>query len=147
MKKLSIFIAAIMMVGCTSSNDKPIEYSNNPSELSLDWGGVYKGVFPCADCQGIDTTLTLNYNGTYALDTTYKKGKFIAMPQAVIGKIEWDKEKPIIYLNSKSEQRIFFIGEGYVKAYDAQGKPIKSKLNYTLKQVSRFDKNSNLKSK
>ncbi|WP_228146574.1 copper resistance protein NlpE N-terminal domain-containing protein [Acinetobacter sp. ANC 3903] len=28
-------------------------------ETSLDWPGEYKGFFPCADCQGIETELKL----------------------------------------------------------------------------------------
>ena len=30
------------------------------AETSLDYEGTYKGVFPAADCPGIETTLTLN---------------------------------------------------------------------------------------
>nr|WP_250850238.1 copper resistance protein NlpE N-terminal domain-containing protein [Acinetobacter sp. ANC 5378] len=31
-------------------------------ETSLDWAGEYKGVFPCADCEGIETDLELKSN-------------------------------------------------------------------------------------
>ena len=30
------------------------------SQNSLDWSGTYKGITPCADCEGIETILTLN---------------------------------------------------------------------------------------
>ena len=34
------------------------------SATSLDWEGVYRGVVPCADCEGIVTTITLRRDGT-----------------------------------------------------------------------------------
>ena len=39
------------------------------SRNSLDWVGIYEGVLPCADCPGIKTRLTLNYDGSYRLVT------------------------------------------------------------------------------
>ncbi|MFN2373271.1 MAG: copper resistance protein NlpE N-terminal domain-containing protein [Cyclonatronaceae bacterium] len=38
---------------------------------SLDWHGTYTGVLPCADCEGISTTLTLNADETYHLISVY----------------------------------------------------------------------------
>lgn len=40
-------------------------------ENSLDYEGTYKGVFPAADCPGIETTLTLNPDKTFALHSVY----------------------------------------------------------------------------
>ena len=40
--------------------------------------GIYKGVLPCADCAGIETTLQLNSDGTYDLTQNYSgKGTFV----------------------------------------------------------------------
>ena len=41
------------------------------AETSLDYEGTYKGVFPAADCPGIETTLTLNADKTFALHSVY----------------------------------------------------------------------------
>ena len=49
------------------------------AEISLDYEGTYKGVFPAADCPGIETTLTLNADKTFALHQVYidqKDGTF-----------------------------------------------------------------------
>lgn len=43
--------------------------------------GVFSGKFPCADCPGIETKLTLNEDGSFVLDETYlekKDGNFTA---------------------------------------------------------------------
>ena len=41
------------------------------SRNSLDWAGTYRGVVPCADCPGIATTLTINLDQSYVLQTRY----------------------------------------------------------------------------
>ena len=37
----------------------------------MDYEGTYKGTFPAADCPGIETTLTLNNDRTFTLDSKY----------------------------------------------------------------------------
>jgi heat shock protein HslJ len=59
-------------------------HSNN----SLDWDGVYSGTLPCADCDGIQTVVTLNKDLTYQIDTKYvgkEGGTFILK-----GKFAWE---------------------------------------------------------
>ena len=41
------------------------------AENALDYEGTYKGVFPAADCPGIETTLTLNANKTFTQHGSY----------------------------------------------------------------------------
>lgn len=45
------------------------------AENSLDIAGLYTGTVPCADCEGIETTLTLNGDGSFALKENYKGKK------------------------------------------------------------------------
>jgi hypothetical protein len=40
--------------------------AGDTSRTSLDWPGTYTGVLPCADCEGIETTITLSVDLTYA---------------------------------------------------------------------------------
>jgi len=47
---------------------------------SLDWAGVYKGILPCADCEGIQTMIKLNKDLTYVMETRYL-GKSPAIKQ------------------------------------------------------------------
>ena len=48
----------------------PIESGDN-SQNSLDWEGTYRGILPCADCEGIETKITLSANGTYEYKASY----------------------------------------------------------------------------
>ena len=51
----------------------PIDTINtgDNSETSLDWDGVYVGTTPCANCEGIETELTLGKDKTFVLKTKY----------------------------------------------------------------------------
>ena len=55
------------------------------AQKTLNLSGLYLGFYPCADCQGIRTTLALNKNNTYVIISIYvgksdrefvEKGKF-----------------------------------------------------------------------
>ena len=43
----------------TIKKDSIVTTGDN-SKTSVDWVGKYEGTLPCADCEGIKTTLTLN---------------------------------------------------------------------------------------
>jgi len=46
-------------------------HSGDNSETSLDWDGVYVGTTPCANCEGIETELSLGKDKTFVLKTKY----------------------------------------------------------------------------
>jgi uncharacterized lipoprotein NlpE involved in copper resistance len=79
---LSLFICLTCNpVFAESDADKDAPHT----QASLNLSGLYLGFYPCADCQGIRTTLALNKNNTYVLMTIYvgksdrefvEKGKF-----------------------------------------------------------------------
>ena len=82
MKKNLILLACscAFLTACNSgvktnnseANADSIEVSDmHNAEISLDYEGTYKGVFPAADCPGIETTLTLNADKTFALHSVY----------------------------------------------------------------------------
>ena len=87
-KKLFMFVCSCaLLTACSNSEKKSgeadkasVEVSDmHNAEISLDYEGTYKGVFPAADCPGIETTLTLNADKTFALHQVYidqKDGTF-----------------------------------------------------------------------
>ena len=64
------------------------------SATSLDWEGVYRGVVPCADCEGIATTVTLRRDGSYHLEAVYQGRSVAAFEQQ--GKFGWDPTGGVI---------------------------------------------------
>jgi len=76
----------------------------NPIDKSKDFHGVFYGFFPCADCNGIKTTLSLKQNNNYLLVTQparessrefYEKGKY-----------SWNDETRTVVLTPRKESTI-----------------------------------------
>ena len=135
MKTNFLFIALAFGIAFTScktakQTTKPIEKETSHiivgdnSQTSLDWEGVYTGTLPCADCEGILTTLTLDKNLNYKRATTYL-GKTIT-PHIETGKFTWDKGGVTIYLQNadKSGPSRYLVGENHLKQLDMEGKII-----------------------
>jgi len=89
--------------------------SEHTAQNSLDWAGVYQGVFPCADCSGIKTRLELKPNHSYELTEQYQdKGNGQEFKST--GTFEFDSSGSLITLDQKAESRKFFIGENFLEA-------------------------------
>lgn len=80
MKKIYMMAClTLMLAACTSQQQKKSEETTKTdliadihnAENALDYEGTYKGTFPAADCPGIETTLTLNNDRTFTLDSKY----------------------------------------------------------------------------
>ncbi|MCG2607735.1 copper resistance protein NlpE N-terminal domain-containing protein [Acinetobacter sp. SM34] len=114
---------------------EPAATMSDTAETSLDWPGEYKGVFPCADCQGIETELELKADKTYELKQKYL-GKGKNSEFKVKGTFSFDADNPaMISLDQAGENRKFFIGENFVEARDIKSeKLIDSKMNYKLQK-------------
>jgi uncharacterized lipoprotein NlpE involved in copper resistance len=105
--------------------------------VSLDWNGTYKGMIPCADCEGIETWLTLNLDKTYLLKTKYK-GKSESV-QENSGKFNWNSAGSIITLGGVvNAPNQYLVGEGKLFQLDMSGKRITGNLsgNYELTKVN-----------
>ena len=107
---LLILISLFIFFSCQSEKNtetvnedfpETIEVPINPtpgdnSMNALDWEGTYVGTLPCADCEGIETELTINYDGTYSYKTTYLGKETEA--EEVTGTFQWDENGSVITL-------------------------------------------------
>ncbi len=98
----------------TKENMKSTSVDSHNSQNSLDWSGVYEGVLPCEDCEGIETSIELNKNLDYVLSQ-----HFLGKPEAEennlneTGKFEWNKEGNTISLGER--QKLYFkVSENYL---------------------------------
>ena len=121
----------------TDATDTSTVVDSHTAENALDWPGRYAGLLPCADCEGIQTQLTLNADKTYVLEEHYVKNGRALHPSKATGRFQFDAKKPsLIRLENTSPTRVYFIGEGYAEARDAQSRDkISSQLNYRLQQT------------
>lgn len=93
------------------------------SANSLDWDGMYKGILPCADCEGIETVLTLNQDKTYSLKTAYL-GKSDKVVEET-GNFSWNSAGNTITLSSSADKpNQYFVGENMLLQLDMNGNKI-----------------------
>lgn len=130
-------VAALTTGACqtkkkTSANQVPDTEHN--SRNSLDWSGAYRGTLPCADCPGIDYTLTLNEDNTYQLKTQYLEKGDTAFTES--GRFDWNDSGSQITLAERGEK--FQVGENRLFHLDMDGNRITGNLaeHYILNKVS-----------
>ena len=142
-KNLLLLALPLLLAACqtpsapaTDSTDTSTVVDSHTAENALDWPGRYAGLLPCADCEGIQTQLTLNADKTYVLEEHYVKNGRALHSSKATGRFQFDAKKPsLIRLENTNPTRVYFIGEGYAEARDAQsGDKISSQLNYRLQQ-------------
>lgn len=137
---VGIFIAA----GCnnpskTGNNQNPTEGQSAPdmhnARIALDYAGSYTGTLPCADCEGIETTIVITYEGEYKLQTLYKgKGDKIFEKS---GTYSWNDAGNTITLDGiELAPNQYFVGENVLIQLDMEGNRIAGELGerYVLRK-------------
>lgn len=111
------------------------------SANSLDWNGTYEGMTPCASCEGIKTTLTLNQDSSFIMSTQY-----IGKSEEVLevkGTFKWNDAGNIISLDGiKDAPNQFLVGENMLFQLDMEGNRITGDLadKYILAKVQETEK-------
>lgn len=101
--------------------------SDHNAQNSLDWHGSYKGLLPCADCEGIETELKLNPDNTFELEEEYNGGKGEGKKFESKGKFTFDATGSIVTLGAN--ERKFFVGENFIESREIEtGKKIEGPL-------------------
>ncbi|MDR1743704.1 MAG: copper resistance protein NlpE N-terminal domain-containing protein [Dysgonamonadaceae bacterium] len=136
MKKLTI-IAAIIIAGSaafmacsskkqttTAQKPEPMYIGDNAKNKTA-WEGTYAGTLPCADCEGIDTRVTLNGDGTYTLVQDYIDGNN-GEPFSTSGKFKWSAlGNTVTFFNDKKEiVNHFAVGDNRLTQLDMKSNPI-----------------------
>ena len=108
-----------------------VDNQHNASN-ALDWNGTYQGTLPCADCSGIDITITLNQDGTYLLEQSYQgkeDGQFKSE-----GQFSWDESGSTVTLTNEDAPNQYFVGENVLMKLDMNGEKVTGELanNYNL---------------
>lgn len=109
--------------------------SGDTSRNALDWAGTYRGVIPCADCEGIETIVTLKEDGSYTSSSHYL-GKW-GEPSAEEGRFQWDEAGGAIRLSGGEPAR-YRVGENRLIRLALDGSPITGALadHYVLTKMT-----------
>ncbi|UKE85796.1 envelope stress response activation lipoprotein NlpE [Pectobacterium colocasium] len=124
MKKLAIGVLLIAgvsgLIGCHTRSqvqEEPLK----PMAQS------YRGVLPCADCGGIDTSLFLEKDGTFILREQYQTTREGNNTFASYGQWRRTADK-LVLTDSSGEKRYFRPVDNSLEMLDQQGLPINSSL-------------------
>lgn len=124
MKKLAIGVLLIAgisgLIGCHTRSqvqEEPLK----PMAQS------YRGVLPCADCGGIDTSLFLEKDGTFVLREQYQTTREGNNTFASYGQWRRTADK-LVLTDSAGEKRYFRPVDNSLEMLDQQGLPINSSL-------------------
>jgi heat shock protein HslJ len=134
MKKQFLFITLILftIISACNSNPKPeqnLDAMPDNSRTSLDWPGVYRGVLPCADCEGIETEITINTDLTYLISSTYLGKNEETLREK--GSFKWDEAGAKITLENvdpKVSTNQYLVGENILFKLDEEGNRIEGDL-------------------
>ena len=97
--------------------------------------GTYNGVLPCADCDGLQTSLTLDGAGNYTIQST-KLGK---KPEdhTASGLYRYTTDKKHLQLDNNASNLTFMVGDSFLEVRLPDGSKGERKLpddNYRLKR-------------
>lgn len=127
----------LSIAGCQKNTlTTPTVPTGDNSEVSLDWAGTYSGVVPCADCEGIATTLSLRDDKTYRLSTLYE-GKSTE-PFVREGTFSWyDNGSKVRLEGIRDGADKYLVGEDVLFQLDLEGNRITGDLadKYQLRKM------------
>lgn len=144
-KNLLILAAALALVACGGNAPKKTAAAEtqattaeapdmHTAETSLDYLGTYEGTLPAADCPGIQTTLTLNPDGTYKVHLKYidrdsefdEKGAFTIKGNLLT-----------LTPSDGGQPEYYKVEENRVRRLDAEKQPVTGPLaeNYILQKT------------
>lgn len=125
------FFFTIFIWSCSQSSNHNSSQNPDPahnSRLSIDWSGTYYGVMPCADCEGIATTIHINEDETYEMHMNYL-GKDDNNTFVYNGQFEWDESGNIITLEGiDSGPNHYQVGENNLIQLDMEKNRITGEL-------------------
>lgn len=111
--------------------------SGDSSQTSVDWPGVYQGLLPCADCEGVETTMILRADHSYTL-IRRMLGEKVSTDE-VSGSFSWKADGGTIVLEGIGDgPSLYKVGENQLWQLDMKGKPVAGPLaeSYRLHKVA-----------
>lgn len=132
MRNIIIAVTVVLssMLALSGCNNRAEGVSVVPAEFKP-MQQSYKGVLPCADCGGIETSLFLEKDGSWVMQQEYQ-GRGDGAVTASWG--TWARTANKLILTATDGEKWYFHPQGdTLVMLDKQGNTIQSSLNYTLK--------------
>lgn len=95
----------------------------------------WRGVLPCADCEGIETSLFLEKDGTWVMNERYQGVR--EEPSSFASYGTWARTADKLVLTDSNGEKSYYRAKGNaLEMLDREGNPVASQLNYTLVPVT-----------
>lgn len=138
MKRINLLLATgliTLMFSACCNNNTDCKQNNNQqnttviaeSNVAPAYTGTYLGTLPCADCEGIETTIVLNADGTYTQTQLYLKGSDKTRFEEQ-GKIKYAASTQMLTLNNGKETSLYKLEGNKLIQLDTQGKAAEGDL-------------------
>lgn len=136
----------LMMQGCQKKEaplseeellEDYIEFNEaHNARISLDYQGVYEGVLPCDECEGLEVKLVLEDDENYSYRYRYIGSKQVTLKEER-GKYQWNDQGNTIEL-SNSEPKKWFVAENSLIAREHNGNAtlVSMKDSYTIRKIN-----------
>ncbi len=133
---LSVVAACTLfsLIGCNNRTEVDALQPTRAAELKP-MQQSWRGILPCADCEGIETSLFLEKDGTWVMNERYQGVRDEPSSFASYGKWARTADK-LVLTDSKGEKSYYRAKGEALEMLDREGNPIESQFNYTLQPVS-----------
>ena len=121
MKKILILSAIIFLIiiGCSSAP----EFVPDPKNVTFLTNGIWLGMLPCADCEGIDYQINLKNDYTFKQKSVYKgKSEEIFIDEGRWGFVS----DSVIAVSGNEDYKMFLIQKNHLVMLDQDGNKIES---------------------
>ena len=138
MKKIVLSVAVacslFALFGCNHRSDVEM-LQPAPMEELKPMQQSWRGILPCADCEGIETSLFLEKDGTWVMNERYQGVRDEPSSFASYG--TWARTADKLVLTDSKGEKSYYRAKGEaLEMLDREGNPIESQFNYTLQPVS-----------
>ncbi|MGQ1889802.1 META domain-containing protein [Thermophagus sp. OGC60D27] len=107
--------------------------------------GKFTGILSCLDCPGIETTITINEDGTYQLTKTYINKNIASLKErGIVHKT--DSKRKLLLVDHNHNKTYIRIQKNGILILERNGKPVNTKKsdNYLLHPVKTNDSSDHL---
>lgn len=122
------------LIGCNNRSEVDVIQPTQVAELKP-MQQSWRGILPCADCEGIETSLFLEKDGTWVMNERYQGVRDEPSSFASYG--TWARTADKLVLTDSKGEKSYYRAKGEaLEMLDREGNPIESQFNYTLQPVS-----------
>ncbi|AFJ48232.1 copper homeostasis protein CutF precursor [Shimwellia blattae DSM 4481 = NBRC 105725] len=130
---IALLAGGVGLIGCNNRAEtlplKPVQ-EQGMQAMQQSW----RGIIPCADCAGIETSLFLAKDGTWVMNEYYQGARGKTSAFASYGR--WARTADRLTLTDTRGKKSYFRVTGeQLEMLDSTGNRIDSALNYTLAPV------------